>query len=291
MSLRDSYFNGASGLQQQMDAAFQSGIAYVGSGVSDLSTIDLNDRNGSNLGAGSTNPGLYFICSTPNVKYAVWFYVAGEIAPTVSGAVTLQVTILSGDSASQVAAKAAAALAAIGGSPFDATSLADVISIDNNVAGVALATVSVGTLGGTAAAAQVRAGVNPTGNYATLQSALLSAATQGVLKFCVLVQGTPGTINASYLRAHNGNNLLLKSFFAGIIAGLAAENIYSYQVRLQLDVSDQVNTNVLFHFHFGDDCNKQGCGYPILNTNIPHNCINQPGMGQGYYGFINDEFI
>jgi hypothetical protein len=38
MSLRDSYFNGATGLQQQMDGAFDAGVAFVGSNLTALQT-------------------------------------------------------------------------------------------------------------------------------------------------------------------------------------------------------------------------------------------------------------
>jgi acetylornithine deacetylase/succinyl-diaminopimelate desuccinylase-like protein len=98
-----------------------------------------------------------------------------------------------------------------------------------------------------------------TTNLATLTTALVSAAAQGQLQFSTTVTGTGG-VNAAYLRGNNGNNLLLKAFFAGIISGLAAEEIYHYQARLQLDVSDSVNTNVLFCFNFGTPTSSCGCG-------------------------------
>lgn len=84
---------------------------------------------------------------------------------------------------------------------------------------------------------------------AQLSTALISNAAQGLTSFTVTVLGT-GSLNAAYLRANNGNNLLLKSFFAGIVSGLAAENIYSYECSLVLNVADSVNTNVDFKFTF-----------------------------------------
>lgn len=87
-------------------------------------------------------------------------------------------------------------------------------------------------------------------NNTALATAMTGAAAQGQLQFSAIITGT-GSMNAGYLRANNGNNLLLKSFFAGIVDGLAAEEIYSYQVSLKLDVSDSVNTNVIFCFNFG----------------------------------------
>lgn len=88
-----------------------------------------------------------------------------------------------------------------------------------------------------------------TTNLTALQSALLSAAAQGSTKFTVTITGT-GALNAGYLRANNGDNLLLKAFFAGIQDGLAAEDIYNYECSLKLNVSDTINTNVDFLFNF-----------------------------------------
>ena len=145
MSLRDSYLNGPTGLQQQMDAAFANGIAYVGTGASDISTLSLGDRNGSNLGAGSGQPGLYFSYASPSANYVMWMYVNGEIAPSVSGNL-IQVTILSGDSSTAVAAKIAVAMNAIANSPFSSMSSANVVSMQNNVSGIVILPVSAGLL-------------------------------------------------------------------------------------------------------------------------------------------------
>lgn len=88
-----------------------------------------------------------------------------------------------------------------------------------------------------------------TSNLAALSTALMNNAAQGLTKFTVTVTGT-GSVNAAYLRGQNGNNLLLKSFLAGITDGLAAQSIYSYECSLVLNVSDSVNTNVDFNFNF-----------------------------------------
>ena len=121
---------------------------------------------------------------------------------------------------------------------------------------------------------------SPTGNWSTLNAALLSAAAQGQTKFSVVVSGVAG-VNASYLRACNGNNLLLKSFFAGIHQQLAEEGIYDYQCSLQLDVSDSVNTNVVFNFNFGGvDMGHKGncCGPSPITSSIPPTLTNpRPG--------------
>jgi hypothetical protein len=239
-----------------MDAAFQAGVAYVGAGVSDESTLELGDRNGSNLSAGPANPGLYFKYSSPTATYAFWMYVNSEVAPTVSNATLVQVTLLGGDSGTQVAAKIAAAMNAISGTPFSATSSSIVVTMDNNVAGGVVTPISVGTLGGTAIATQVVAGVNPTGNFSVLQTALTAAAAQGLTDFRVAIQGT-GTGNAVYLRYRNGQNQYLGAFFAGIRNALAGESIYDYQVGLTLDISMNSSTNVIFGFHFGSNIRKE----------------------------------
>lgn len=98
-------------------------------------------------------------------------------------------------------------------------------------------------------AAFAAGGAYVTANLSTLSTALKSMAAQGLTKLTVTVTGT-GTLNAGYLRANNGNNLLLKSFFAGITDGLAAQSIYSYECSLSLNVAEIINTNVDFIFNF-----------------------------------------
>ena len=248
MSLRDSYFNGPTGIQSQMDAAFANGIAYIGVGANDITTLSLGDRNGSNLAAGNTSPGLYSTYATPSANYVMWMYVNGEIAPSVAGTL-VQVTILSSDNSTAVAMKIAAAMNAIVGSPFSCISAANVITMNNNVSGVVILPASVGTLGGTAAVAQAQAGIAPTGQYSALQTALQQAAAGGKQNFRVVTQGT-GNMNAAILRANNGHNLALRAFLAGIYQALATQQIYNYQVQLQLDISTTASTNVIFNFGF-----------------------------------------
>jgi hypothetical protein len=248
MSLRDSYYNGPNGIQQQMDAAFANGIAYVGNGANDISTLSLGDRTGTNLAAGSGLSGLYFTYATPTANYVMWMYVSGEVAPAVAGNL-VQVTLLSGDNATQVAAKIAAAMNSISGAPFSCMSSASVVQMVNNVSGVVILPVSAGTLGGTAAVAQAQAGVAPTGQYSALQTALQQAAAGGKQCFRVVTLGT-GNMSASILRANNGNNLALRAFFAGVYQALAQQQIYDYQVWLQLDISTNAATNVIFNFDF-----------------------------------------
>lgn len=86
-------------------------------------------------------------------------------------------------------------------------------------------------------------------NLSTLSAALIAAAEQGKTKFTVTVTGT-GTLNGGYLRGNKGDNLLLKSFFAGILGGLASEQIFNYECSLVLNITDSVATNVDFNFNF-----------------------------------------
>lgn len=249
MSLRDSYFSGPSGLQMQMDAAFANGIAYIGTGASDSSTLSLGDRNGSNLGAGTGVAGFYFTYASTTANYAFYMVVSGEVAP--AGAFTaIPVVLTSGDNSTVVATKIAAAMNAVLNTPFSATSTASVVSMTNNTAGMVIVPVSAGTLGGTAAVAQATAGIAPTGNYTALQNGLAAAAAGGQQDFRIVCQGT-GSMNSVTLRACNGNNLALRSFFAGIYQALATQQIYNYQVQLYLDISTNSGTNVIFKFGFG----------------------------------------
>lgn len=80
-----------------------------------------------------------------------------------------------------------------------------------------------------------------------LSSALINAAEQGQTAFSLSILTS---INGTYLRANNGNNLLRKAYFAGIQSGLAASDIYNYECTLVLDVSDTIDTKVKFNFNF-----------------------------------------
>lgn len=354
MSLRDSYFNGPSGIQQQMDGAFAAGVAYVGAGETDSSVLELGDRNGSNLSRGSGMPGAYFTYSTPTGIYAMWMSINGqEIAPTVSASL-IQVDLTNSDNGVQVASKIAAAMNNISGKPFSVTSLTNIVSMSPNVAGAVVTPINVGTLNytyasftgvitgtatsvtitsnfagpagatvsltftgsntisqaintwnvanplnsvtltsgdgtqipsagsqglsggtaGTAVATQLTPGVNPTGNFSVLQSALTAAAAQGLTDFRVLIQGT-GTGNAVYLRYRNGHNQYLGAFFAGIRQALAAENIYDYQCGLTLDISTNSSANVIFSFHFGSHIRKESVNLEPLTSS----CFNPNDLG------------
>lgn len=84
-------------------------------------------------------------------------------------------------------------------------------------------------------------------NQAGLSSDLIGAAAQGLTKFDT---SYITSFNNGWLRQNNGNNLLNKAYFAGVQAGLANSQIYSYECTLSLDVSDAVSTKVKFSFNF-----------------------------------------
>lgn len=86
-----------------------------------------------------------------------------------------------------------------------------------------------------------------TTNLTTLSNSLKSNAAQGLTTFTVTITTSD---NPTYLRGNNKNNLYLKSYFAGIQQGLAAESIYNYECTLALNTSDTVNTSVDFKFTF-----------------------------------------
>lgn len=50
MSLKTDYFDGLSGLHQNLNNTFDLGVAFIGSGKTEISSLDMGDRNGSNIG-------------------------------------------------------------------------------------------------------------------------------------------------------------------------------------------------------------------------------------------------
>jgi hypothetical protein len=83
-----------------------------------------------------------------------------------------------------------------------------------------------------------------TASLATLQSELQTAASKGQTAFTV-------TLTVAF----EPENLKLKgmhweSFRAGIISQLAVEEIYSYEVGVELNESDQVTLQIDFNFNF-----------------------------------------
>lgn len=93
------------------------------------------------------------------------------------------------------------------------------------------------------------AGVNfvVTDNLATISAALINAAAAGNTKFITTLMTT---YQPSILRGNKGNNLILKSYLAGIQQGLANQDIYTFECTPTLNVSDSVDTKIDMNFNF-----------------------------------------
>lgn len=247
MSLKTDYFDGLTGLHQNLNNAFAAGVAFVGTGVIEISSLDLGDRNGSNMGTGSSNPGIYFDIDGPGAGYRLWMYVSGEVAPASAGRQLVQVTIASGDTRAQAAADIMNALLAIGISPFAVQQIGDSLQISTSGPKTISNHISLSSGWGTAVAAVIQAGSDATGNYSTIRSALLAAAAAGQTAFVNTLQTT---FNPSALRANKGNNLLLKAYLAGIQKGLSDQQLYDYEVNPTLNVSDTITTSIDLNFMF-----------------------------------------
>lgn len=81
-----------------------------------------------------------------------------------------------------------------------------------------------------------------TTNLATISTAMTDNAASGVTSFTV-------TIAASFEPANlrlKGNHM--NAYFAGIRSGLAAEDIYDYEVSVKLNESDTVNLKIDLNF-------------------------------------------
>ena len=83
-----------------------------------------------------------------------------------------------------------------------------------------------------------------TTNSGTLTTELQSAAAKGLKSFTVNIETNQ---NPSSLRL---DGIYLSTYFAGIEAQLAQEDIYNYEVTLSLNTSDQTLTSVDFLFSF-----------------------------------------
>jgi hypothetical protein len=88
-----------------------------------------------------------------------------------------------------------------------------------------------------------------TASLTTLSAALIANAAQGLTKFTVSIASND---NPVALRGNKGHNLYLKSYLAGVQAGLAAQQVYNYECHLELNVSDTVTTSIDFNFNFRD---------------------------------------
>ena len=86
-----------------------------------------------------------------------------------------------------------------------------------------------------------------TTNLSAISTDLKTQASFGITKFTL---NYPATMSPSILRGNKNNNLILKSYLAGIQAGLAAQNIYSFEVAPALNIADSTVTTIDLNFNF-----------------------------------------
>lgn len=84
-------------------------------------------------------------------------------------------------------------------------------------------------------------------NLTAISNDLKAKAALGLTSFTLTY---PTSYNPLALRGNKGNNLILKAYLAGIQDGLAAQNIYDYEVSPTLNVSDTVTTSIDLNFNF-----------------------------------------
>jgi hypothetical protein len=73
-----------------------------------------------------------------------------------------------------------------------------------------------------------------TANLTQLSTDLKAQAALGMTNFTITYTTT---FNPTALRGNKGNNLILKAYLAGILDGMASQNIYNYEVNALLNVS------------------------------------------------------
>lgn len=83
-----------------------------------------------------------------------------------------------------------------------------------------------------------------TTNSALLTSELQAAAAQGLREFTVNIITTFEPANLRLGGTHQ------ETYFAGITHQLGTEEIYDYEITLELNTSDQTTTSVDFKFNF-----------------------------------------
>jgi hypothetical protein len=86
-----------------------------------------------------------------------------------------------------------------------------------------------------------------TSNLSAISADLKEQASFGVTKFTL---NYVATFDAAILRGNKGNNLMLKSYLAGIQNGMANQAIYNYEVAPALNISDSATTTIDLNFTF-----------------------------------------
>lgn len=84
-------------------------------------------------------------------------------------------------------------------------------------------------------------------NLSAISSALVANAATGTTKFTVSLTTT---YNTSALRGNSGDNLILKSYLAGIKKGLSDQGIFDFECTPKLNVSSTVDTKIDLNFNF-----------------------------------------
>lgn len=84
-------------------------------------------------------------------------------------------------------------------------------------------------------------------NLSTLSTELVSAASAGKTSFVVILTTSyvPNT-----LRGNRGDNLIAKSYLAGIRKALSDQSIFEFECTPTLNISDPLNVKIDLNFNF-----------------------------------------
>jgi len=86
-----------------------------------------------------------------------------------------------------------------------------------------------------------------TDNLTSLSDDLKEQAAFGLTTFTLTYVTS---YNPVALRGNKGNNLILKSYLAGVVSGLAEQSIYAFECTPKLNVTDTVTTSIDLNFTF-----------------------------------------
>lgn len=84
-------------------------------------------------------------------------------------------------------------------------------------------------------------------NLTFISNALKDKASYGETKFVISIVTS---YNPGILRSNKGENLITKAYLAGVQKGLSDEDIYNYECRPTLNMSDNINTKIDLNFTF-----------------------------------------
>lgn len=84
-------------------------------------------------------------------------------------------------------------------------------------------------------------------NLATISTELVNAAAAGKTAFVVSIVTTyvPNT-----LRGNKGDNLIAKSYLAGVRKALSDQSIFEFECLPELNISDPLNVKIDLNFNF-----------------------------------------